>query len=68
MSTTEPTGASSRSRKRYCEQRATLLVDKTHPKVKALYETCGWQQFGDLRPRIPDAPTFDAMILPLRTM
>ncbi|MFY0516130.1 GNAT family N-acetyltransferase [Streptomyces anulatus] len=47
------------------EERATLLVDQTHPKVHALYETWGWQTLGDLRPRLPDAPLFHAMLLPL---
>ncbi|MEV3926464.1 MULTISPECIES: GNAT family N-acetyltransferase [Actinomycetes] len=47
------------------EERATLLVDQTHPKVHALYESWGWQTLGDLRPRIPDAPLFHAMLLPL---
>ncbi|MEU4032318.1 GNAT family N-acetyltransferase [Streptomyces anulatus] len=47
------------------EERATLLVDQDHPKVHALYESWGWQTLGDLRPRLPDAPTFHAMLLPL---
>ncbi|MFD4483151.1 GNAT family N-acetyltransferase [Streptomyces sp. NPDC058471] len=47
------------------EDRATLLVDQSHPKVHALYESWGWQTLGDLRPRIPDAPLFHAMLLPL---
>lgn len=49
------------------EQRATLLVEREHPKVRALYESWGWQWFGGLRPRIPDAPLLDAMLLPLPT-
>ncbi|NUK26007.1 GNAT family N-acetyltransferase [Streptomyces lunaelactis] len=48
------------------EERATLLVDQEHPKVHRLYESWGWQTLGDLRPRIPDAPLFHAMLLPLR--
>ncbi|KWT63863.1 hypothetical protein ADL21_00435 [Streptomyces albus subsp. albus] len=48
------------------EERATLLVDQDHPKVHALYESWGWKTLGDLRPRIPDAPLFHAMLLPLR--
>ncbi|MFB7919259.1 GNAT family N-acetyltransferase [Streptomyces sp. NPDC056061] len=47
------------------EQRAALLVDQTHPKVHALYATWGWQTLGDLRPRLPDAPLFHAMLLEL---
>ncbi|MFJ3713703.1 GNAT family N-acetyltransferase [Streptomyces sp. NPDC090053] len=47
------------------EQRATLLVDQTHPKVHHLYENWGWQTLGDLRPRIENAPLFHAMLLPL---
>jgi hypothetical protein len=47
------------------EERATLLVDQQHPKVRALYESWGWTTLGDLRPRIPDAPLFHAMIKPL---
>ncbi|MFE5097362.1 GNAT family N-acetyltransferase [Streptomyces sp. NPDC056638] len=47
------------------EQRATLLVDQDHPKVHTLYESWGWQTLGDLRPRIPDAPLFHAMLLSL---
>ncbi|MFH8753921.1 GNAT family N-acetyltransferase [Streptomyces rimosus] len=48
------------------EERATLLVDQSHPKVHALYESWGWQKLGDLRPRLPNAPVFHAMLLPLR--
>ena len=50
------------------EKRATLLVDQGHPKVRALYQAWGWRTLGDLRPRIPDAPLFHAMLidLPLR--
>ncbi|MER0442983.1 GNAT family N-acetyltransferase [Streptomyces sp. Edi4] len=47
------------------EERATLLVDQEHPKVWALYESWGWITLGDLRPRIPDAPLFHAMLLDL---
>ncbi|MEV3896507.1 GNAT family N-acetyltransferase [Streptomyces anulatus] len=47
------------------EERATLLVDQNHPKVHALYESWGWQTLGDIRPRLPDAPLFHAMLLPL---
>ncbi|MFE6398080.1 GNAT family N-acetyltransferase [Streptomyces alboflavus] len=47
------------------EERATLLVDQTHPKVHALYESWGWQTLGDLRPRLEGAPLFHAMLLGL---
>ncbi|MFH8692829.1 GNAT family N-acetyltransferase [Streptomyces anulatus] len=47
------------------EQRATLLVDQDHPKVHALYRSWGWTTLGDLRPRLPDAPLFHAMLLGL---
>lgn len=47
------------------EQRATLLVDQEHPKVHALYQSWGWKTLGDLRPRIPNAPLFHAMLLDL---
>ncbi|MFI7095483.1 hypothetical protein [Streptomyces lydicus] len=47
------------------EERATLLVDQDNPKVRALYESWGWQTLGDLRPSLPNAPLFHAMLLPL---
>ncbi|WP_369213443.1 hypothetical protein [Streptomyces flavofungini] len=47
------------------EERATLLVDQGHPKVRALYEGWGWQVLGGLRPRIEHAPLFHAMLRPL---
>ncbi|WP_257139894.1 GNAT family N-acetyltransferase [Streptomyces sp. or20] len=47
------------------EQRATLLVDQDHPKVHALYRSWGWTTLGDLRPRLPGAPLFHAMLLGL---
>ncbi|MFC8703283.1 GNAT family N-acetyltransferase [Streptomyces anulatus] len=47
------------------EERATLLVDQTHPKVHALYESWGWATLGDLRPQLDDAPLFHAMLLGL---
>ncbi|GAA2467549.1 GNAT family N-acetyltransferase [Streptomyces mauvecolor] len=47
------------------EERATLLVDQSHPKVHALYESWGWTTLGDLRPRMPDAPLMHAMLLAL---
>ncbi|MGW2207452.1 GNAT family N-acetyltransferase [Streptomyces sp. NPDC001774] len=47
------------------EERATLLVEQNHPRVRALYESWGWEKLGDLRPRMEGAPLFDAMVLPL---
>ncbi|MDK0517496.1 GNAT family N-acetyltransferase [Streptomyces sp. ML-6] len=47
------------------EQRATLLVLQEHPKVRALYESWGWQTLGGLRPTLPAAPLFHAMLLDL---
>ncbi|MFJ8620088.1 GNAT family N-acetyltransferase [Streptomyces clavifer] len=47
------------------EERAALLVDQDHPKVHALYQSRGWTTLGDLRPRLPDAPLFHAMLLGL---
>ncbi|MFJ1788259.1 hypothetical protein ACIOML_28625 [Streptomyces anulatus] len=43
------------------EERATLLVDRDHPKLRALYRSWGWTTLGDLRPGLPDAPLFHAM-------
>lgn len=47
------------------EGRATLLVRSSHPKVKTLYESWGWNTLGELIPRIESAPKFDAMLLKL---
>ncbi|MDX3488193.1 hypothetical protein [Streptomyces sp. ID05-18] len=49
------------------EERATLLVDQGHPMVHALYRSWGWgwTTLGDLRPRLPGAPLFHAMLLGL---
>ncbi|WKX70865.1 N-acetyltransferase [Streptomyces sp. XD-27] len=47
------------------EERATLLVERAHPRVRARYEEWGYQWLGELIP-FPDAPIYDAMILPLR--
>ncbi|MFJ9588792.1 GNAT family N-acetyltransferase, partial [Streptomyces acidicola] len=47
------------------EERATLLVRQSHPKVHALYESWGWRTIGDLRPRIEHAPFMHAMLLDL---
>ncbi|MFF9280111.1 GNAT family N-acetyltransferase [Streptomyces griseosporeus] len=47
------------------EDRVTLLVEREHPKVRRLYESWGYAQLGEVLP-FPDAPLYDAMILPLR--
>ncbi|ROO84449.1 acetyltransferase (GNAT) family protein [Actinocorallia herbida] len=47
------------------EQRATLLVRPTNPAYPA-YLRWGWHPVGRLRPDLPHAPTFDALILSLR--
>ncbi|MCI3277665.1 GNAT family N-acetyltransferase [Streptomyces cylindrosporus] len=44
------------------EERVTLLVERDHPKVRALYEAWGYEWFGEVLP-FPDAPPYDAMIL-----
>lgn len=47
------------------EERAALLVERAHPRVRALYESWGYRWFGEVLP-FPDAPVYDAMIKPLR--
>lgn len=47
------------------EERATLLVEQSHPRVRARYEQWGYRFLGVLRPDLPDAPVFDALVLPL---
>jgi GNAT superfamily N-acetyltransferase len=48
------------------EQRATLLVETAHPRVKALYQRWGYRHLGDQRP-FPDAPLYATMLRePLR--
>ncbi|MCP2337323.1 GNAT family N-acetyltransferase [Actinomadura rupiterrae] len=46
------------------EQRATLLVRPTNHAYEA-YRRWGWKTIGQLRPDIPDAPTFDVLMLEL---
>jgi hypothetical protein len=48
------------------EERVTLLVEPTHPKVKALYEAWGYEDIGDQQP-FPDAPVYATMLRQLRT-
>ncbi|KPI10140.1 hypothetical protein OK074_3143 [Actinobacteria bacterium OK074] len=47
------------------EDRATLLVERDHPKVRARYESWGYERLGEVLP-FPDAPLYDAMLLHLR--
>lgn len=44
------------------EERVTLLVERDHPKVRALYESWGYEWFGEVVP-FPDSPLYDALIL-----
>ncbi|MFF4350670.1 GNAT family N-acetyltransferase [Streptomyces sp. NPDC001530] len=46
------------------EERVTLLVERDHPKVRGLYETWGYEWFGEVQP-FTDAPLYDAMVLNL---
>ncbi|MGW1778562.1 GNAT family N-acetyltransferase [Streptomyces sp. NPDC002143] len=46
------------------EQRATLLVHKDHTKVRALYESWGYEPVGEALP-FEGAPRLCAMVLPL---
>ncbi|MFC5183612.1 GNAT family N-acetyltransferase [Actinomadura harenae] len=46
------------------EQRCTLLVRPTNDAYEA-YRRWGWKTIGQLRPNMPDAPTFDVLMLDL---
>ncbi|MFF1605996.1 N-acetyltransferase [Streptomyces mirabilis] len=46
------------------EERVTLLVERDHPRVHALYGAWGYQHFGEVLP-FEDAPLYDAMMLTL---
>lgn len=46
------------------EERVALLVERAHPRVRALYEEWGYRWLGEVLP-FPDAPLYDAMIKPL---
>ncbi|WP_405878592.1 hypothetical protein OG762_08015 [Streptomyces sp. NBC_01136] len=46
------------------EERVTLLVERDHPRVHALYEAWGYPHFGEVLP-FEDAPLYDAMMLTL---
>ncbi|MEV6749437.1 GNAT family N-acetyltransferase, partial [Streptomyces sp. NPDC051080] len=43
------------------EQLTTLLVDTTHPRVQALYETWGYRKIGERQP-FPDSPLHAVML------
>ncbi|MET8014453.1 N-acetyltransferase [Streptomyces sp. NPDC005271] len=47
------------------EERVTLLVERAHPRVRARYEEWGYQWLGEVLP-FPEAPWYDAMVLPLQ--
>jgi GNAT superfamily N-acetyltransferase len=48
------------------EERVTLLVEATHPRVRRIYEAWGYVFLAQIRPDLPDAPVLEAMLLPLR--
>lgn len=47
------------------EKRATLLAEPDNVNAYRAYVRWGWQPVAKLRPRWPDAPTFDVLVLPL---
>ncbi|KNE83335.1 GNAT family N-acetyltransferase [Streptomyces xinghaiensis] len=47
------------------EERAVLLVDSTHPRVRARYEEWGYSKAAQMQPAL-DSPLYDAMIRDLR--
>lgn len=47
------------------EHLSVLLVDATHPKVKALYESWGYVKVGEQKP-FEDSPVFDVMLKTLK--
>ncbi|MFF5160711.1 GNAT family N-acetyltransferase [Streptomyces sp. NPDC000348] len=46
------------------EDLAVLLVDVTHPRVQALYESWGFRKVGERRP-FPDSPVYAVMLAEL---
>lgn len=46
------------------EERAELLVRRERPRLRAMYETWGYEQVGEQLP-FPDAPLYDVMVLVL---
>jgi len=47
------------------EERASLLVEEQHPRVRALYERWGYRCIAKLQPQ-PESPRYDLMVLDLR--
>jgi GNAT superfamily N-acetyltransferase len=47
------------------EKRGTLLVRPANTFAYRAYTRWGWRQVAQLRPKWPDAPTFDVLITPL---
>jgi ribosomal protein S18 acetylase RimI-like enzyme len=47
------------------ETRATLLVNPANESAYRIYVRWGWRKVAQVRPRWPDAPLFDVLILPL---
>lgn len=43
------------------EERVTLLVESTHPKVRSLYESWGYRSIGDQQP-FEDSPIYATML------
>ncbi|MCX2971729.1 MULTISPECIES: GNAT family N-acetyltransferase [Streptomyces] len=62
------TGAADRLHRALMDARhddlAALLVDVTHPKVQALYESWGYRKIGEDQP-FPDSPVYAVMIASL---
>jgi GNAT superfamily N-acetyltransferase len=50
---------------RRSEQRATLLAEPDNASAYRAYVKWGWQKVSQIRPRWPDAPLFDVLMLPL---
>ncbi|MGW1174818.1 GNAT family N-acetyltransferase [Kitasatospora sp. NPDC002543] len=46
------------------EERSHLLVEETHPKVRAQYERWGYRWMGTMQP-YADAPRYDSMLRPI---
>ncbi|KPI17939.1 GCN5-related N-acetyltransferase [Actinobacteria bacterium OK074] len=47
------------------EERAELLVRRERPRLRALYESWGYEHAGEQLP-FPDSPLYDVMVLDLR--
>jgi GNAT superfamily N-acetyltransferase len=46
------------------EERAELLVRRERPRLRAMYESWGYEHGGEKLP-FPDSPRYDVMVLPL---